>query len=181
MIRTIALDEGWTTTTQAEHGTLEKVSVLGLRAVLACTHFLPANGDRPPRVAVTVQVTDSDDDPTLDPALEPVAPLESAGDDLDRVLAAHVTRRSGRAFIFPGMASLRRVVTVGTLLSTTAVDDVVTLGGDAARTSDRIDTQNFLRPEFSAGRLVLRARPAVGVGLIPFEQPNPTPCCASHG
>jgi hypothetical protein len=107
----------------------------------------------------------------------------AAGPDptLDPLLASHSAGRSGRAFVFPGMASLDRIVTVATLLSTSAVDDVITLGGAPARPSDRIDTQNHLRPEFGAGRLVLRARPSVGAGLVPFEQPNPTPCCASHG
>ena len=176
MIRTIALDEGWTTTTQAEHATFDQVSVLGLRAVLACTHFLPSSGGRPPRVAVTLQAAEPGDDPVLGQ----VATLRSAGEDLDPLLAAHVTGRSGRAFVFPGMAALDRIVTVETLVSTSAVDDVVTLGGTAARSTDRIDTQNFLRPEFTAGRLVLRTRPSVGVDLVPFEQPNPTPCCASH-
>ena len=168
MTSIIALDEGWTTTTQAEHGTLERVSGLGLRAVLACTHFLPAGAGRGPRVAVTVQVAGSGLAAGTDPVLAPL-------------LAAHEAGRSGRAFVFPGMGSLDRILTVAALLSASAVDDVITLGGAPARPSDRIDTQNHLRPEFSAGRLVLRARPSVGVGLVPFEQPNPTPCCASHG
>jgi hypothetical protein len=166
MINVIAFDEGWTTTTQAEHGTFDRVSGLGLRAVLACTHFRSAGDGRPPRVATTVQVAGSGTSP--DP-------------DLDPLLGAHTTGRSGRAFVFPGMTSLDRIVTVATLLSASAVDDVITLGGALARPSDRIDTQNYLRPEFSAGRLVLRARPSVGVDLVPFEQPNPTPCCATHG
>jgi hypothetical protein len=176
MIRTIALDQGWRTTAEAEHGALEQVSELGLRAVLACTHFLLAADGQVPRVAVTAQVADAGPDSVRGP----VATLRSAGEDLDRLLAAHVTGRSGRAFVFPGMAALDRIVTVGRLLTESAVDDVVTLGGDVARTADRIDTQNHLRPEFSAGRLVLRTRPAVGVDLVPFEQPNPTPCCPDH-
>ena len=177
MIRTIVLDEGWTTTTQAEHGTLEKVTVLGLRAVLACTHFLPAGGHRPPRVAVTVQLAEPGDDPVLAPLQTP----QPTGDDLDPLLAAHLGGRSGRAFVFPGMAGLDRIVTVATLLSESAVDDVIGMGGVVARPTDRLDTQNHLRPEFITGRLVLRVRPSVGVDLVPFEQPNPTPCCASHG
>jgi len=177
MIRIIVLDEGWTTTTQAEHGTLEKVTALGLRAVLACTHFLPADGDRAPRVAVTAQLAEPGDDPAL-PAVESPHP---AGHPPDPLLTAHVARQSGRAFVFPGMAGLDRVVTVATLLSESAVDDVIGMGGVIARATDRLDTQNHLRPEFTAGRLVLRVRPSVGVELVPFEQPNPTPCCASHG
>jgi hypothetical protein len=167
MINVIAFDEGWTTTTQAEHGTLDRVSGLGLRAVLACTHFRPAGDGRPPRVATTVHVAGSGTRPHPDP-------------DLDPLLAAHTSGRSGRAFVFPGMASLDQIVTVATVLSASAVDDVITLGGARARPSDRIDTQKYLRPEFSAGRLVLRTRPSVGVDLVPFEQPNPTPCCAAH-
>jgi hypothetical protein len=176
MIRTIALDEGWTTTSQAEHGARERVSLLGLSIVLACTHFVPADGSRPPRVAVTMQLAEPGDNPVR----SPVATHESAGVDLDRVLAAHLTRRSGRAFVFPGMAELERTVSVEMLLARTAVDDVVLLGGVTAAGPDRIDTQNFLRPEFSAGRLVLRVRPSAGGELVPFEQPHPTPCCADH-
>jgi hypothetical protein len=177
MIRTIALDEGWTTTSQAEHGALRRASALGLRAVLACTHFLPADSSRPPRVAVTLQLAEPGDDPVR----SPVATARSAGTELDRLLAAHLSGRSGRAFSFPGMAALERTVTVETLLSSTAIDDVVLLGGIIAAGSDRVDTQNFVRPEFSAGRLVLRVRPSAGGDLVPFEQPHPTPCCAEHG
>ena len=177
MIRTIALDEGWTTTAQAEHGTRERVSGLGLRTVLACTHFRPAGAGRPPRVAVTAQLAEPGDDPVLGP----VTTRRSRDEDLDRLLAAHAAGRSGRAFVFPGMTALERIVTVAVLLSESAVDEVVSLGGGRARASDRIDTQNHLRPEFSAGRLVLRTRPSVGGDLVPFEQPHPTPCCASHG
>ena len=30
------------------------------------------------------------------------------------------------------------------------------------------------------GTVTLVLRPAVGGVLVPFEQPNPTPCCADH-
>ncbi len=111
-------------------------------------------------MVVTAQATASN--PELDSGLGVVAP------------------QAGRAFVFAGMTALERIVTVRTLLDRTAVQEVVTVGGIVALTSDRIDTQRHLRPEFVAGRLVLRTRPAADVELVPFEQPNPTPCCAAH-
>ena len=166
MIRVLALDPGWTTTTQAEHESLNRFSELGLRVRLACTHFRSATDHRPPRVAVTAAVDDRG-----------VVDREPGLEDL---LADHVTGRSGRAFVVPGVEALDRIVTAGTLVSTTRVDDVIALGGAAVPDSARIDTQDHVRPEFIAGRLVLRVRPALGDLLVPFEQPHPTPCCADH-
>lgn len=176
MIETIALDEGWTSTAQAEHESLEQLSKLGLRLLLACTHFIPARDTHPPRVAVTAQVTTLGNDPIAAAATTACCP----DPDLAFALAAQLSRRSGRAFVFTGARSIERVVSVATLLSSTAVDDVLTLGGGSPPGSARIDTQHHLRPEFRAGRLVLRVRPAVGIDLVPFEQPHPTPCCADH-
>jgi hypothetical protein len=54
------------------------------------------------------------------------------------------------------------------------------LGGGIAEDSDRLDTRDFVRPQFRDGELVLTATPAVGGVLVPFESRNPTPCCGDH-
>ncbi|MFE9727753.1 hypothetical protein ACFYQ5_30350 [Streptomyces sp. NPDC005794] len=41
-------------------------------------------------------------------------------------------------------------------------------------------TREFVRPQWRDGELVLAAMPAVGGTLVPFEVPDPTPCCADH-
>ena len=48
-----------------------------------------------------------------------------------------------------------------------------------AAAGDPIDTQDFVRPRLQDGRLVLTVQPGMD-GYVPFEQPNPTPCCADH-
>ncbi|NUR09424.1 MAG: hypothetical protein HOQ22_00255 [Nocardioidaceae bacterium] len=37
----------------------------------------------------------------------------------------------------------------------------------------------FVRPLVQSGRVVLHVRPAEQ-GWVPFEQRDPTPCCADH-
>ena len=44
---------------------------------------------------------------------------------------------------------------------------------------DRITTHDFVRPRVQGGRLVLTVQPGEH-GYAPFEQPDPTPCCADH-
>ncbi|MGC0429432.1 hypothetical protein RKD32_005787 [Streptomyces sp. SAI-195] len=44
----------------------------------------------------------------------------------------------------------------------------------------RLVTRDHVRPHWQDGRLVLAAMPAVGGTLVPFEDPDPTPCCADH-
>ncbi|MFD5746315.1 hypothetical protein [Streptomyces sp. NPDC127033] len=100
--------------------------------------------------------------------------------------AAHaVTERTvhgaGRAVLFPGADGLTGTVGVAELLAASAVDEVVLLGaGDRPSGERRIVTRDHLRPEWREGRLVLTVMEAVGGVLVPFEVPDPTPCCADH-
>lgn len=41
-------------------------------------------------------------------------------------------------------------------------------------------TRDHVRPQWQDGELVLTLMPAVGGVLVPFEVPDPTPCCADH-
>jgi hypothetical protein len=106
-----------------------------------------------------------------DPELEPV---------LRAVLAAHRTGNSGRAVVFPGQADVPATTTVGTLLAGTATAEVRVLGGPEPEPGTPLHTRGFLRPRWVEGRLVLHVQPAVGGVLVPFETPDPTPCCAAH-
>jgi hypothetical protein len=84
-----------------------------------------------------------------------------------------------RLFSFPGRDNLIGTLTVGDLLLVSAIDDVRGLGGIVPAQHEALDTQGFVRPRILEGRLVLTVRPGE-TGLVPFEQPNPTPCCADH-
>jgi hypothetical protein len=46
--------------------------------------------------------------------------------------------------------------------------------------STSLDTNDFVRPEWRAGELILTTMPAAGGRLVPFECRTPTPCCAAH-
>ncbi len=85
-----------------------------------------------------------------------------------------------RLFRFPGSDRLPTELTVTALLETTAVDEVVSLGGAPVRADGVVRTQDFLRPVMTLGRLRLQVRPGSRSTLVGFEQPHPTPCCSDH-
>jgi hypothetical protein len=99
---------------------------------------------------------------------------------LAEVLEAHRTRSSGRAVVFPGSTTLTGTVTVADAVAGTAIDRVQVLGSAEPDGATALVTRGFVRPRWSGGRLVLHAQPAVGGALVPFETPDPTPCCADH-
>lgn len=153
------LGSGWPTTREAEHETVDLVAALDDDGVTACTHFVDGV------VAVTVGSPDL-------PADEP-GPSGPAAD--------HAAGRAGRAFVFPGSATLRAPLSVAELLARTAVAEVRTLGGgDRADGESVLDPRGFVRPHLVAGRLVLTVRPALGGVLVPFEQREQIACCSDH-
>ncbi|WP_031475301.1 hypothetical protein [Streptomyces bicolor] len=88
---------------------------------------------------------------------------------------------AGRAVIYPGVSALTGTLTVADLLTRSAIDRVTVLGTPGRPTSDtRLVTGDHVRPQWQNGELVLTAMPAVGGTLVPFEVPDPTPCCADH-
>jgi hypothetical protein len=164
--RIVALDGGWADTVEAEHAARETAGELDLPVVTACTHFVTGAGAR---VVVTLEVP---------AAAPPVA--GDARDSLPWEVAAHAGRTGGRAFVFPGSAELTGVMSIGSLLARSAIDDVAVIGGAAPAAWLVVDTQDFVRPLYTGGRLLLHTRPAAGVDLVPFEQPEQTPCCTDH-
>lgn len=99
---------------------------------------------------------------------------------LQSVLAGHHGRTGGRAVVFPGQADLPSTTTVAALLGSTAVQRVQVLGGTEPDPGTTLLTRGFLRPRWSEGALVLHVQPAARGVLVPFETPDPTPCCAAH-
>jgi hypothetical protein len=84
-----------------------------------------------------------------------------------------------RFFAFPGVDNLVGTLSVGDLLLLSAIDEVRALAGAMPSLDETVDTQSFVRPRLQGGRLVLTVQPGID-GYVPFEQPNPTPCCADH-
>jgi hypothetical protein len=168
-ISTVLLDGGWSTTSEAEHALHATAARLGLRPRTACTEFRTA----PNRVVVSLEL------PGLLPAeLIELPEFSQSSAHGEAGLTSGLS--SGRAFIFPGSETLTGVIGVADLLTGSAVEAVLMMGGRPADPQAELDTQDFVRPVYRDGRLVLLTRPGVGDRLLPFEQPNPTPCCADH-
>ncbi|MGW0820218.1 hypothetical protein [Streptomyces sp. NPDC002845] len=88
---------------------------------------------------------------------------------------------TGRAVLYPGVASLTGTLSIAELLSGSAIDSVAVLGAPGQLAPDtRLVTRDHVRPQWHDGDLVLTAMPAAGGVLVPFEFPDPTPCCADH-
>jgi hypothetical protein len=166
MAATVLLDGGWSTTSEAEHALHARAARLGLRPRTACTEFRTA----PNRVVVSLEL----------PGSLPAELIERPEFSESSTSDQPVGPSQGRAFIFPGSDSLTGVIPVADLVSSTAVEAVVMMGGLAADPQAELDTQDFVRPVYRDGQLVLLTRPGAGDRLLPFEQPNPTPCCADH-
>lgn len=87
----------------------------------------------------------------------------------------------GRAVIYPGVASLTGTLTIAELLARSAIDRVTVLGSPGQPAPDTLlVTHRHVRPQWQDGELTLTAMPAAGGTLVPFEVPDPTPCCADH-
>jgi hypothetical protein len=136
--------------------------------VFGCTHLV--RGDRP-HVAVSLA--------------RPAGPLP-------RTVRERLTERgydvtpgvpdaAGRAVLYPGAASLTGTLKIADLLARSAIDAVTVLGTPGRPAPHTLlVTRDHVRPQWRDGRLVLAAVPAAGGTLVPFEVPNPTPCCADH-
>lgn len=134
-----------------------------------CTHLV--RGDRP-RVAVSLSLPS---DPYLRTTWER---LEADGHG---ELSAGLPDAFGRAVVYPGASALTGTTTVAELIAGSAISRVTVLG--APGTPDpgtRMVTRDHVRPQWQQGELLLAATPARGGVLVPFESPDPTPCCADH-
>jgi hypothetical protein len=184
---------------------LESVVVIGLDADhhdrLACEHAACDLADRvggatfisthvvtepEPHYAAVIEVAASPEAVRRDLADVSETVLIVDGQAIDHTHAmsdaveAHRGRRSGRVIRFPGQENLVGTVALRDVTTQSAIDGLVCLGG-ATGESATLRTQDFVRPEFAAGRLVLVIQPFDGLDeFVPFEQPNPHPCCANH-
>ncbi|UUU36926.1 hypothetical protein JIX56_09195 [Streptomyces sp. CA-210063] len=133
-----------------------------------CTHLL--RGDRP-RVALSLAVPS---EPLLSTVQERLA---ARGHEV----APGIPDAMGRAVIYPGAAALTGTLTIADVFTRSAIARVTVLGSAGQPTPDtRLMTRDHVRPHWHDGELVLTAMPAVGGTLVPFEVPEPTPCCADH-
>jgi hypothetical protein len=163
----VTLDPGLRDLRAADHLLLTLAAELALpEGTFGCTHLV--RGDRP-RVAVSL-------------ALPTDAEFTAVRDRL----AAHGTAYGrpdavGRAVLFPGAAALTGTTTVGEVRMASAIDRVTVLGTAEPPGSDTVLlTRDHVRPQWQDGALVLVCMPAAGGTLVPFEVPDPTPCCADH-
>ncbi|WP_409468813.1 hypothetical protein [Streptomyces sp. HC307] len=87
----------------------------------------------------------------------------------------------GRAVLYPGSEALTGTLSIAELLSRSAIDRVTVLGAGGETASETaVVTRDHVRPQWRNGELVLPVMPAVGGTVVPFEVPDPTPCCADH-
>lgn len=96
-----------------------------------------------------------------------------------RVVEAAGPPPDGRCIRFPGQDSLTGVHTAEAIVTGSAIDEVVGVG-TAVSPDDLVDTQGFLRPTLTNGRLVLLVEPAAGGVLRPIESRDPHECCGGH-
>ncbi|MDX3692203.1 hypothetical protein PV726_17980 [Streptomyces europaeiscabiei] len=133
-----------------------------------CTHLV--RGDRP-RVALSLAVPS---EPLLSTVQERLAAR-------DHEVVPGAPDAVGRAVIYPGVTALTGTLTIADVLDRSAISRVTVLGSPGRPSPDiKLMTQDHVRPHWRAGELVLTAMPAVGGTLVPFEVPEPTPCCADH-
>jgi hypothetical protein len=113
-------------------------------------------------------------------SLETTAPVPEPAPEFAAAARAAELDGAGRAVLFPGAASLVGTLTVAEVLAGSAIDRVEILGSGAAAAEARLDTRDFVRPQYRDGELVLTVMPAADGVLVPFETRDPTPCCPDH-
>ncbi|WP_151475484.1 hypothetical protein [Streptomyces albicerus] len=161
----ITVDAGVRDLRAADHLLLELAAELALpEGEFGCTHLV--RGERP-RVVFSFATASE----------ETTRRLTAKGYEVTTGAPDEV----GRAVVYPGAASLTGTVTVAELLSSSAIDRVTVLGSpDQPPGDQRVVTRDHVRPQWQDGELVLTLMPAAGGVLVPFEVPDPTPCCADH-
>ena len=157
----------WATTREAEHAFTALSCYSPRDVVSAATHFSASSR------AVLVTVLLAGGEVAVIGSRDPV--------DSAHVRRLHTDREGGRLFRYVGSDLLEGVMPVGRLLDGSAIEDVTMIGHrEPAPRHTQIDTQAFVRPHLVGGRVQLVVRPAAEGRVVPFEQPQPTPCCADH-
>ncbi|MGA5448581.1 hypothetical protein ACPCVO_18205 [Streptomyces umbrinus] len=149
----------------ADHLLLELAAELALpEGAFGCTHLV--RGERP-RVVLSFTTVSG----------EAASLLTAKGYEVTTGVPDEV----GRAVVYPGSATLTGTLTIAELLSGSAIDRVTVLGSAGEPPPEQgLVTRDHVRPQWQEGELVLTLMPAVGGVLVPFEVPDPTPCCADH-
>ncbi|MCC5037006.1 hypothetical protein DMH02_028495 [Streptomyces sp. WAC 00631] len=168
----IAIDTDAATLRQADHLLQALAAELSLpESVFGCTHLVR---DSRPRVALSLTAGAAGAEPVLRTAR-------------DRLTAqGHAVRdgtpdEAGRAVLYPGAGALTGTLTLAEVLARSAIEQVTVVGTpEEPPPHTRLVTREHVRPHWHNGRLVLAAMPAAGGTLVPFEDPDPTPCCADH-
>ena len=155
--RIVGVSLGHRTLAEADHW----IASLSPAPVVACTHLVASPF---PHVAISLLSTEVFE---TDPELAAAA-------------AAATTGTHGRAVRFPGVERLVGDLTVSEILQRSAIAQVEILAGGPAGPADVVRTDDFVRPQYRSGELVLVTTPAAGGLLVPFERRDPTPCCADH-
>ncbi|WP_369180403.1 hypothetical protein [Streptomyces mutabilis] len=168
----IGVDTDATTLREADHLLQALAAELDLpEGAFGCTHLVR---DGRPRVALSLAADAAGTEPVLRAARDR---LTEQGYEVSACAPDAV----GRAVLYPGAGALTGTLTLAELLSRSAIDRVTVLGtpGEPAPATLLV-TRDHVRPQWQDGRLVLAAMPAAGGTLVPFEDPDPTPCCADH-
>jgi hypothetical protein len=177
---------------EADHLIQEQTDRLGLPAgTVGCTHFVRAPR---PHVATAFEIPPGFSveewwgrlaelplvDIGISWAQHRIGPVElSTGATTAATELAG--RLGGRAVVYPGVDRLVGEVTVESLLAGSAIDRIVVLAGQGEPApADVVHTCDHVRPEWRDGLLTLTVMPAPHGAFVPFEVPNPTPCCADH-
>jgi hypothetical protein len=190
---TFGVDVGSPSLREADHLIHELVDRFGLPAgTVACTHLIRTGR---PHVAISFDVPGGSWwDVVAGFAAERSAGAARAALDDRRTgpndlasaaavaAAEHASRTGGRAVVYPGVGGLIGTVAVADVLSGSAVERLVMLGGQAGEGTghDRLVTRDHVRPEWRDGVLTLATMPAAAGSVTPFEVPDPTPCCVDH-
>ncbi|MFF7258682.1 hypothetical protein ACFZCL_00095 [Streptomyces sp. NPDC008159] len=133
-----------------------------------CTHLVREGR---PRVALSLAVPSQ---PLLSTVRERLAVH-------DHEVTPGIPDAKGRAVLYPGVTELTGTLSVADVLDRSAITRVTVLGGPGEPDpATPLMTQDHVRPHWQDGELILTAMPAVGGTLVPFEVPEPTPCCADH-
>ncbi|WP_436986799.1 hypothetical protein [Streptomyces sp. enrichment culture] len=166
---TLTVDPGLRELRAADH--LLRTLAAGLALpedAFGCTHLV--RGDRP-RVVLSLALPS---EPLHRTAVERLT-------GLGHPVSPGVPDRVGRAVLYPGAGALTGTLTVADLLARSAIDRVAVLGTpEPPAPATPLATRDHVRPQWQDGVLVLTAMPAAGGTLVPFEVPDPTPCCADH-
>ncbi|MGW0818416.1 hypothetical protein ACWD00_35345 [Streptomyces viridiviolaceus] len=166
----IGIDTTVTKLREADHLLQDLAAGLGLpEDAFGCTHLVRDGGR--PRVALSLGAGSAAVLATARTALAAQGYAVTDG----------VWDPRGRAVLYPGVTELTGTLTVAELLDRSAIARVRVLGTPGEPDpATRLVTREFVRPQWEDGELVLAAMPAAGGTLVPFEDPDPTPCCADH-